>query len=494
MKSGVKKLVLAAGTLAVLAIAGGAGLRWWLEKKLSREAIVSEMENSWNCRAEIDNVSLLLMASPARLEVTGCRIAPRDEESAKPLALRAPLDPGKADVSCKRSVLEVRLQDLLTGTLNVRQLVLSDLAVREDVSKEGVSSLGVLFSKPGRETKEEAPVVVAATTKSVTPELVSSASAPAASTAGAGEATSPASAAATATAPERAPAEKKKHQRRGFEAKQLGLSILVERASLEHVEFHRIDHKSTTKTDVSDLNFTIGDIDVNPDDLAGHNSFKLALDGRLKQRGRIGPKENRREVTMAEIDFEGGGTVNPFDATTGRWQPASDLRLTVKKNSVFGGFMKVGETGVKELEKMAQYGIDISDLPMGGPLIENADIHIIPRQDRSMFAERARFVLADFELSLEKGSWLNPSDDDHNFQLRITCGPALQARLSTAVVNNAGKDLGETLLKALKDEKGRIYFDAKSSGRLSKLKPEFDTKRFLNRLLEGALEGVIKSK
>lgn len=502
MNSVLKKVLVAGVALAALVAASGGGLRWWLEGKLSKEAIVAQMESSWNCRAQIDSVTLVLAATPARLEITGCKIAPRDAEVAKPFAQRTPLAEGKDDLSIARAVLEVKLQDLVSRKLNIQQLLLSDIFVSEDVTKEGESSLAVLFSKPTPDAQKAA-VVVSETKPAVPPSSEVATLPPSDKTPASVPAAETTPASPAPVKPEAEKKEKKEHEPKVFEASQLGFSIQVNRASLERVAFKRVDHKTTSKTDVTDLNFSITDIDVNPADLATHNSFKVALNGKLKQRGRIGPKEARREVTMAEILLDGDGTINPFDVETGEWKPVSTLRLTLKKDSVLGGFMKLGEAAGKELKKFEDFGIDLSDLPMGGPLLEDANIRVSFQQDRITLLENALFAMAEFEASLEKEGWINATEDDHKMQLRATLGAGLQERISAGAELNAkkiglGDDSAKTLIKSLSDEKGRLYFDILSTGRFSKPNPKLDTKRLMNRLIEsiggGLLDGLGKKK
>lgn len=491
MNSLLKKMLIVGGSLVALVAASGGGVRWWLEGKLSKEAIVAQMESSWNCRAQIESVTLVMMASPARLEVVGCILAPRDAEVSKPLAQRPPMTMGKTGMSIGRAVLELKLQDLLSRRLNVQQLTVSDVIVEEDVPRAGDSSLSILFEKPVNAeavTVTDAPLPV---TSPATPVPVAEASSVVVVAPASGV---PAAPVAKLEAPAAIAQEKAVHEPEVFVASQLGFSINVRRASIERGNFHRNDHRNTTKTDVTDLNFSITDIDVNPADLAQHNSLNVTLSGRLKQRGRIGPKDARREVTMAEVVLVGEGTLHPFDIETGLWKPVSDLTLTMKKDSTLGGYMKLGETGSKELKKLDQYGIDLSDLSLGGPLLDDASLRLSFQDDRNTLAADAHFAMPDFELTLHKGSWLNGAEDAHEMQVRITCGPKLQDQVSAGVGKFLGADLGANVIKSLSDERGRVYFDMQSSGRLSKPKVVPDLQRLLNRLLQGGglLEGLLK--
>ena len=519
MKRAVKIGLAIVGTLIVLAGAGGAGAHAWLKGRLTREAITVQMEKAWNCRADISEVKVALLSSPARLEILGCRLAQRDAEVAKPLARRALLPAEKVEISVSRMVLEIRLQDLASRRLNVQQLLLSGVNVQEDVTREGDSSLAVLFSKPepeagapAPEAAAPAPPTVAAAAPAPAPPATAAAPAPAPAptVAGGTPPVPPAPPGATASAstppPAAAAGEKSAEpasgtpeagvEKKKFGASELGFSINVQRARLEQGEFHRADHKALTKTDVSGLAFTVSDIDVNPADLANHNSVKLAIEGRWKQRGRIGPKDNRREVTMADLALTGEGTMHPFDPATGLWSPANELTLTARKDSILGGYMTLGEAAEKELKKAESYGLDLRSLPVGGALLEDARLHIRFEQDRITLLDDARFQMPEFELALKQESWLNAAEDAHQMQVRLIAGPTLQEQLGGSIKKLLGEETGATVVKSLANEQGRVTLDLDSTGRLSKPKVVPDLQRLLNQMLKGfgggLLDGLLK--
>jgi hypothetical protein len=137
--------------------------------------------------------------------------------------------------------------------------------------------------------------------------------------------------------------------------------------------------------------------------------------------------------------------------------------------------MKLGETGSKDLKKFQDYGIDLSDLQMGGPLLEDAIIRVTFQQDRITLLEDALFAMTDYEVLLQKGSWINGAEDEHEMQFRITCGPKLQEKLTVGAVKAVGKD----------------FFEMVSTGRLSKPNVKLDVKRLMNRLIEGVSGGLL---
>lgn len=476
-----------AGGLVVLGAAGFAGLHAWLSAQLSKEALVAQMEAAWNCRAQIDEAKLVLLSSPARLDVAGCRIAKRDAETDKVLSERTPLDPGNVEVSIDHAVLEVKLQDLVARRLNVQQLSLADIAVREEIDKEGRSSLGELFKKPPKTpAAQAAPAVVDASkpTVSVTANIPE-AKVQETATKAAGFPKLPAGHAVEAS---------KQPEPKAFTAAELGFQIRVDRASLERAWLHMVNRKNTTTTDIKELRFAISEIDVNPDDLANHNRCNLAIGGRIAVGDRIKlPDGQWRDVSLIDLVMDGAGAMRPFDPASGHWNAATSLDLKLRKDSMVAGYMKLGETGSKDLKKLEDYGIDLRDVTVGGPLLEDADIRVRFESNRITFWDGARFVMPEYELEVRKDSWLNSAEDEHDIQFRLICGPALRDKVAAAAEKSGlDKKQVEALIKMLSDEKGRLYFDFQSVGKLSKPNPKPDMTRLLNRVIEGLLKGLIK--
>jgi hypothetical protein len=474
MNSILKKITLLGAALVV--VGGGAigGLRLWLGKSLSKEALVSQMETAWNCRAGIDDVRLVLFSNPARLEIIGCRLWPRDGEVGKALATRTAIEPGP--ISIGNAVLEVKLQDLVSKRLNVQQLTLSDISVVEEITKDGQSSLGQLFQRP---TQESPPVAV-------NPPETNSEPVPTAPTIPDVEPPAP-----------RADETSMATSTPAVQAPELGYSIRVDRASLERANLMINNRKNTTLTTLSDLSFTISEIDIDPADLLNHNSLQLLLDTRIVVRDHVTIKGVHQPVNQVDLRLHGEGKVRPLDPSTGLWSASSDLHLTLLKGSLLAGYMKIGDIESKDLKKLDEYGIDLRDVSMGGPLFEDANIRIRFSDDRILFMDDANFAMPDYELSVGKESWLNPPEDQHELNLRIYFGSKVQEQLVQGLVKfGLGQDQAGAMLKGMSDEKGRFYLDLKSTGKLAKPKVKPDTSRLLNRVIQGMgsglLEGLLK--
>ncbi|HSJ04205.1 MAG TPA: hypothetical protein VK956_17195, partial [Verrucomicrobium sp.] len=145
----MKKKVLIAGLGFIVILAGvGVGGYQWLLGRFDKASVVSQMEAAWNCRAQIDATDIQMLASPARLQIKGLQLAPKDDQIGLPLAQRQPLAAGKALLATESAVLEVELKDLINGTVNVKELHISGVSMRTEVDEEGRSSLQTLFKSP----------------------------------------------------------------------------------------------------------------------------------------------------------------------------------------------------------------------------------------------------------------------------------------------------------------------------------------------------------
>ncbi|RYD26355.1 MAG: hypothetical protein EOP86_26070, partial [Verrucomicrobiaceae bacterium] len=78
--------------VALPVLAGGAA--WsahrYVRKETTPAALVRRLEQSLNCRAEVESASVSLFSFPAKLEVKGLRLLPRDGEVGKALKDRQP--------------------------------------------------------------------------------------------------------------------------------------------------------------------------------------------------------------------------------------------------------------------------------------------------------------------------------------------------------------------------------------------------------------------
>lgn len=440
--------------LGLLLGIGLGGASWWIMRRMGPDVWVTLLEKNCNCRGQIQDAKLSLFSRPAKLIFQGVKIAPRDAEVAKPLAERIPLAEGAAPIVIPEVVLEVKLDDLLNRRLFIEQLKIHSPAVTEAQDEQGRSSLETLFRKPG--TENEAPRAIPVNAPGLTPKPIPTAAA----------------------------------------SNSSGFAFAISSASLDNGSL-TITSK-TTQVSVTDLDFTLTGIDVEPADLEHHNRMHATLRSQVQVSGMARIGGVKRPAELANLQLSGEANMVPIDPATRLWSPTTVLKLTLAQNSMLAGHITMGDAAGKEMKKLLEYGVDLAPVRVGGPLLEPAVVDGVFRNNLFSLINDTRFVFPDYEVLIEKNSWVNSAQDRHEMDLRLACGGALQARLQQGVAQaKLGESLTRGVIKALSDERGRMTFDIETKGSLSdpEIKPKLD--RILKNLIRGEglgdlLQGLLK--
>lgn len=438
--------------LGLLLAAGAVGFSWWVMRKMGPEIWVTQMEANTNCRLHIEEAKLSLFSRPAQLSFNGVLIAPRDAEVGKPLAERKPLSVESVPILIPKIVLEVKLEDLLNRRLFVEQLRIHSPAVKEIQDAQGKSSLEALFRRPQTDSS------------------ITASSAP--------------------YQPVSKPASK------DSSGSNERFSFAVSSAQIESGTLTILSAGSTVH--ITNLDFTLTGIDIDPRDLANHNRMSAKISSQIQVTGQARIGGVKRPAELARLDLSGEGSIIPIDPSTGIWMPTSLLKLTLAKGSILAGHITMGDAEGKEMKKLQDYGIDLSPVRVGGPLQQAAVLDGVYRNNRFSIRSDALFVFPEYEIAIEKKSWIDTSQDSHEMEFRLSCGPELQSRLQTGVAKaKLGDSITKGLMKALADDRGRLTFDIESEGALSdpKIKPKLD--RILKNLMRGEglgdlLQGLFK--
>ncbi|MES2595305.1 MAG: hypothetical protein V4662_08220 [Verrucomicrobiota bacterium] len=459
MKKPVRTVLVIVFVLGLLGSAALGGLSWWVLRQMGPDFWVSLVEKNTNCRVHVDDTKLSLFSKPARLSFHGVKIGPRDGEEGKPLAERAPMATATAPISIPEIILEVKLDDLMNRRLFIEQCRIISPVVMEGQDAQGKSSLESLFKKP--RSKDEVPTPPNTTNTELQPVTA-------------------------AEAPDKEIVRTKD-----------GLSFAVSNASIENGSL-TIQSSSHTTVQIQDLNFNVSGIDVDPTDLANHNRITAKLSNRIIVNGEARIGGVKRPAQLADLKLSGDSVITPINPATGEWKPYSVLKLTLDKGSVIAGHITMGDAAGKEMKKLLEYGIDLSPVVVGGPLQEPAIVNGVFANNAFMLTADTRFAFPEYEVTLEKKSYVNAAADKHEIDFRLSSGPELQARLQQGVAQaKLGDSISRGLVKALADDRGRMTFDIESEGKLSdpEIKPKLD--RILKNLMRGeglgdVLQGLFK--
>jgi hypothetical protein len=490
MRSLLRFALVALLVLGLLAALGFGGAAWYIMRKLGPDFWVALIEQNTNCRAQIDGAHLSLFSSPATLKLTGVRLAPRDEEVAKPFADRAPLKGDSQPVVIPEVAMDVRLEDLLNRRLFVQRLYIVKPVVNEVLDENGRSSLQTLFDKDA----------TALTTGGDVPRAIPVSPAPLAPPAMPPGAVRPPP--PVAMQPQQAPLPQAPMPEPTPAAPERGsadpsfFAYSVASAEIEKGTLTLVSRDSTTS--IQNLDFSVTDFDLDPDPahMAKPMAITLSSEISVKAMARVGGV--KRPAEIAHLLLSGTGDLANSTPGTRVWRPATHLSLTLAKGSVLGGHVTVGDSAGKEVRKLQEYGIDLTSLRIGGPLLADAVVTGVYLDNQFTLTEGAQFLFPDYQLAIAPKSWLNTAKDQHAMRLALTCSPALQQRLEAGVAKaKLGESIARAVTKALSDEQGRMTFDIISSGSLSnpEVKPSID--RLLNNLLRGQglgdlLQGLLK--
>jgi hypothetical protein len=429
--------------LAMLLGTALAGASWWIMSQMGPDVWVEQLEKNCDCRAHVGHSELSLLSSPARLRFLDVQIAPRDAEVARPLSDRVPMAEGSAPIVIPEIVFEVKLEDLLNKRLFVQNLRIISPVVREIQDDQGKGTVEKLFRKPKNGEAEQTGA------NNPPPGPV--------------------------TAQTQKPTLAKDKQDYAFSAHS---------ASIERGQFTITNKKMQVK--ISELDLTLSDIDVDTTNLKEHNRVRASLSSLIEVMGEARIGGVKRPVQLANVKLSGESNVIPMDPVTQSWAPTSMLKLTLAQGSVLAGHMTMGDVAGKEMKKLQEYGVDLSPVKIGGALLEPAVMDATFKNNRLTLRKHTRFALPEYEVVLHQSSWLDSAKDQHELELKLSCGASLQTRLQKGIAKaKLGDSLASAVIKALSDESGRMTFDIESKGSLSEpsVRPKID--RLLKNLIRG---------
>ena len=251
------------------------------------------------------------------------------------------------------------------------------------------------------------------------------------------------------------------------------MSYRVEEVLVQDVKVHLRNRQSKTVNDINNLRLRISDVDVALADLAAHNQAKIEVSGQVVSTGRARVGEKIEDVPVANFVFSSSGMVKPYDAATKKLNPEATLTARLDKGSVFGGTTTIGQAAAKDdtfKTMQKNFGIDVSDVVLGGALQEEAVIEVKLKNHRVEFAKDTRFSFPDYVVTLRQGSWLNSEQDDHESHLLLVPSESVAKKIMDGVKAKMGDGLSSTALSIFNDGNGKLAFDIISTEKLSRPK------------------------
>jgi hypothetical protein len=444
---------------------------------VNKELIVLETEKNINARVELNDVTLTIFAWPPSLRLSGVKIGPRDQYAGTPLEARPLMK--NAPVHIEMAYAELVPEALLSRQFFPRVLRFVGVEVHERISPQEGSALEKLFQPPPEK-------LAALQAEADVPRAIPVQTPPSVSV----EPAAPGPVAIVPPAPAATPAAMPVET--SDESSRVG-RVMLQEISIEqgHFVISNQGTDSRFNADISDFSLVLTGIDIDPADIANHNtlharlSAKAVVDGAAQIGGRM------QQVQFASMKLHGEGDVNPVDPNTMLWAPAAVLNLVIDRGSSIGGHMTIGDAAGQELEKLMKYGVDLSAIRIGGVLAQDVNVSVLFRNESIRFLGDTLFALPDYEFTIKKESWMDFTNDQQGLLTRLSCGEALKEQIVRGV---ASRGLGETISRmvvgAFSDERGRVAFDLSITGPLSRpqVKPDIQNR------LEGILGGDIEDK
>lgn len=470
MKKFIRLLLFLLSLLVLLAVAAPLAGAYILRRYVNKELIVLETEKHINARVHLDDVTLTIFAWPPSLRLAGVKIGPRDQYAGTPLEARPPMT--NAPVRIDMAYAELVPEALMSRQFFPRVLRIVGIEVRERISPQEGSALEKLFQPPA----DKLAILQAA---GDVPRAIPVPTPPPVAVE---PATPPGPVAIAPPAPVATQQEPSRAER-----------IALQEISIEQGHFVITNEGTDSRfnADISDFSLVLTGIDIDPADLANHNSVharlsaKAVVDGAAQIGGRM------QEVQFADMRLRGEGLVNPVEPTTMMWSPAAQLNLIIDHGSSIGGHMTIGDAAGQELDKLMKYGVDLSAIRIGGVLAQDVNVSVLFRNESIRFLGDTLFALPEYEFTIKRDSWIDFAKDQQGLLTRLSCGPALKEQIVRGV---ASRGLGETVSRmvvgAFSDDRGRVAFDLSITGSFShpQVKPDIQNR------LEGILGGDIEDK
>lgn len=450
-----RRILLILVTLVLLVFGSG-----WMavNRLLTKEALISQLESSLNCKVTMESFEASAFSFPASLKIQKLVLLPTDATA---------LNTG---INIDSLTLHISLLDLLQRRLTVDKLHISGVYLRDEISKEGHSPLAVMFGKPSA-----ADVIVADAGQPDETSLPASPEAPPVT-----------STEFTSTVVEDAPTAPKK-----------AVSVNIKEALLDRTLIHIVDRKARNKRDIHDLRLRIFDVDIDPSNLAQHNKCSIEISGRTEIIGRKKVGEENVDAQFVNVPFSGKGSIRPFDPATGLLEPSAEVEVTLAKDAVLGGHLTMGEAAgkdkaFKDLEKYL--GLDLAPISIGGVLQQELLAKFKVEGARVEWLNDARLVFPDYAILMKQGSWSDSREDDSRLAIQFMPANKISQQLFSGITDRYGDGVTTAVKKALTLPDGSAGIDFVLTGPLAKpsVTPSPDTMQRIMNAVAGNSADLLK--
>ena len=444
----MKKVLIIVGAVALLAVVALFAVRHFALGYLTPDFVARSLEARWNCRVEIGDVNIS-PGGKTTIEISDVAFAPRDKfaDEAVPLEERPKLEGALIRIASMK--LDVRPGDLMKRHLGIEHLVIQGADVDTEINLDGKASVDALFEKPGTVAPSEATAEDEALTLTVVADEGKETELVDAET-GDGD----------------------------FVASDMKISTAAGLVELRDSRISIRLARSGARVLVENLQMFFKDIDVDPNQLAGHNSANFEFNGIVAIEGE--DSKTGQPLRFVNLKLDGGGSVAPFNVDTGAIEPAWSSEVVMRQGSEVKSFPLVEELQSK-LADIDTGGVDFSDVQVHGVLARDSGTRLAHRQGRYTLEQPLTLDLPDVSFTFDAASWADAASNEHKLNGVVVASKELTDKVVKGVDEYVSKKTGgllggmsQIVLEPVMDN-GRITLKIVSEGDMSEPKVDLVT-------------------
>ncbi len=445
-------LIVIAVLFAVVASLGTLASR----SLLTKEMLVKTIESKLNCKASAVTFETSLFSFPSSVSVSNLRLTPTDPAATS------------TELQVDRLQLKASLASLWTRRFSIDDIVIDGLHVRDEISKEGRSPLAEMFQE--REPPSEVNTTVAVAVADPAP-------APAEPLPNATQNPPPTEVTTSKqpTAPEAKPSQ--------------AAPLLLKQALVDHAFLHLVDRRAFTKTDIDGFRVRLQSSPDNP------TIINAELSGHAKMTGRKKVGDKGQDVQILDLPFTASGEIAPLDAPISEQGRIAEITLTLPKGALLGGHLTMGEAGGGKdegMSKLKEYlGVDLSGVPLGGVLQNEAKAEIKIAGSRIEWLADTQLEFPDYTFVMQKGSWMDEQAKDSRQQLRFTPSRTISDQMMAGITGKYGDKIARAVLQTFDSGKGGLEFQIILTGPRNKPKTSIPTET-MNRAIKAISGDLLK--
>lgn len=327
--------------------------------------IVKQVESSLNVRADLKKVNINLFSVFSSVELEGLSLHNRDSFADNAVLLAERTGSTSPTLSVKKVDLKLNFLAILRRNFELKNFTLVEPAVTV-ILKDNGNNLSHLFRKP---------------------KLVEGKPNP--------------------SLEEKEEPQAEETSDKPFSIKTLPISTNIGKVGIENGTIDIFVQKTLQKVSLKNVKLLLTDIDINPEDLEKHNSIRLTANVNLSVLNSGG-----QETALFKIISN--GLIVPFVPATGLVNPSVNYHLTLQKGSYLDG-LSILDALSGNLPALANAGIKLEGLSKKADLMKDVELDINYMSGKVTFLSPVAFPTPNFDLTLEKGSWIHINTNEHSF-------------------------------------------------------------------------------